>query len=234
MPPAEGAGDEVFDHLPAEAWWTPGGALHTLHALNPARLTYLRGHVDLNGREVLDVGCGGGLLAVAMAAGGARVHGLDTSPAALAAARARSANGPCGDRLRWQQGSVQQHAREHEACYDVITCMEMLEHVAEPDGVVAACARLLRPGGHAFFSTLKRTPAAWLLAVVAAEYLLGLLPMGTHDYRRFLTPAELAELLQRHDLQLHDTCGLTYLPGLRRAVLTPTPHINYLAHARKP
>lgn len=223
-----------FTSVLADDWWDPHGRFRTLHDINPTRLRYVEKHAGLAGRTVLDVGCGGGLLTEAMASRGARVTGLDATATAIAAAREHARATAREDRasLEYVLGTPEEYAREHSGRFDVVTCMELLEHVADPPLVIAACAQLLRPGGHVFFSTLNRSLKAWLLAVAGAEYLLRLLPLGTHDYRRFLQPHELAAMCRNQRLVVMDVEGLAYIPLVRHAVLGVAPHVNYLLYAR--
>ena len=215
----------------AGRWWDPEGEFKPLHQINPLRADYVAERCDLAGRRVLDVGCGGGLLAEALAARGARVTGIDLAPASLEVARLHLLES--GLEVDYRQTSAEALAEAEPGAFDVVTCMELLEHVPEPASVVAACARLVRPGGDVFFSTLNRTPKAWLFAVVGAEYLLGLLPRGTHDYRRFIRPAELERWARAAGLAFVHMTGLHYQPLLRRYYLAPGVDVNYLVHARR-
>jgi 2-polyprenyl-6-hydroxyphenyl methylase/3-demethylubiquinone-9 3-methyltransferase len=217
---------ERFDAL-ARHWWDPEGPLKPLHAINPVRLEFVAEHAPLAGRQVLDVGCGGGLLAEAMARRGARVLGLDLSAAALAVARAHA--DAAGLEVEYRHGSAEALAAALPGRFDIVTCMELLEHVPEPAAVVAACARLAHPGGQVFFSTINRNPKAYLLAVVTAEYLLGLLPRGTHDYARFIRPSELDAWARPHHLRLAQLAGLRYQPLGQRWAIDRSVDVNYLA-----
>jgi 2-polyprenyl-6-hydroxyphenyl methylase/3-demethylubiquinone-9 3-methyltransferase len=220
-----------FDSL-GRQWWDPEGELRTLHDINPLRLDYIARHCDLVGKCVVDIGCGGGILAEAMAKRGADVLGQDLSDGALAVARRHAAE--TGTTVRYRQISVEALALEAPASFDVVTCLEMLEHVPDPAAVVAACATLARPGGHLFFSTINRNPKAWALAVVGAEYLLNLVPRGTHDYRKFVRPAELARAIREAGLSTREIIGMTYNPLTRTAHLGADVDVNYLVHAIKP
>lgn len=216
-----------FDALAAR-WWDPDGDLHTLHAINPVRTEYIAGRMALAGTRVLDIGCGGGLLAEALAARGARVTGIDASAEAVAVARLHLHES--GYAVEYAQGTAEQWAESHPGEYDLVTCLELIEHVPDPQSLVQACARLVRPGGALCVSTLNRTPRAWLLAVLGAEYVLGLLPRGTHDYARFVRPSELDAWARDAGLRLDDTSGLRYEPGTRSARLAPDDiRVNYLA-----
>jgi 2-polyprenyl-6-hydroxyphenyl methylase/3-demethylubiquinone-9 3-methyltransferase len=216
----------------AARWWDPNGEARPLHDLNPARLGYVAERVRLDGAEVLDVGCGGGLLSEALASRGARVTALDLSPEVLEAARLHLYES--GLKVDYREQSVESLAEQSPARFDAITCMEMLEHVPDPASVVEACARLLKPGGRLFLSTLNRTPAAFGLAIVGAEYVMRLLPRGTHRYAQFIRPSELAGALRRVSLELEDVSGLHYNPLTRSATVGGHTQVNYLACAVKP
>jgi 2-polyprenyl-6-hydroxyphenyl methylase/3-demethylubiquinone-9 3-methyltransferase len=209
-------------------WWDRHGALRALHDINAARLGYVDNRIGLEGRRVLDVGCGGGILAEAMAVRGAEVTGIDMGEEALAVARGHAAGS--GAPVRYRLGTAEGLARTEPGRWDAVTCMELLEHVPAPESVVAACARLLRPGGHLFFATLNRTPLAGALALLAAEYVLKLVPRGTHTYRRFVKPSELRAWAEAAGLREENLSGLQYNPLLRRARVGGPTWINYLAH----
>ncbi|WP_339828585.1 bifunctional 2-polyprenyl-6-hydroxyphenol methylase/3-demethylubiquinol 3-O-methyltransferase UbiG [uncultured Arenimonas sp.] len=215
----------------ARRWWDPQGPQRPLHELNPARLGYVAGRVSLAGARVLDVGCGG-LLSEAMAASGARVTALDLAPELIEVARLHLLESGLDVDYRLQ--SVESLAEEAPGSFDAITCMEMLEHVPDPGSVLRACARLLKPGGVLLLSTLNRTPAAFALAIVGAEYIARLLPRGTHDYKQFIKPSELGAWLRAADLQLQDVSGLAYDPLRRKAWVGGPTAVNYLASAVKP
>jgi len=218
-----------FERL-ADRWWDRDGEFRPLHDLNAGRLAYLRERVVLAGRRVLDVGCGGGLLAEALAGDGAEVTGIDASTGALAAARAHAAAG--GLRIAYEQATAEAWAEQHAHGYDLITCMELIEHVPDPPALVGACARLVRPGGDLVFSTINRSVRAYLLAVLGAEYVLGLLPRGTHDFARFVRPSELAGWLRARGCSVADLRGLVYNPFSRACKPTAEVAVNYLLHAR--
>jgi len=220
-----------FDRL-ASRWWDPDGESRPLHDLNPVRLAYVAERVSLRGARVLDVGCGGGLLSEALAAAGAEVTAIDLAPNVLDVARLHLYES--GLKVDYREISAEALAVQQPASFDAITCMEMLEHVPDPASVVDACARLLKPGGRWFASTLNRTPQAFALGIVGAEYLLRLLPRGTHHYRQFIKPSELAAALRTSGLELEDLRGLEYNPLTRRARLIDSVAINYLVSARKP
>jgi 2-polyprenyl-6-hydroxyphenyl methylase/3-demethylubiquinone-9 3-methyltransferase len=213
----------------ADDWWNPAGRLKTLHAVNPVRLAFLEGAVELKGKRILDIGCGGGLLSEAMAARGARVTGIDPGADSIAVAQQHAGTLP----VEYRVCTVEAFAGETGEQFDIITCMEALEHVPDPPALLAAAAGLLAPGGSLFLSTINRNLRAYLAAVVGAEYLLGLLPKGTHDYARFIRPSELAGWLRRCGLDIVSIRGLHYLPVLNRAVLADRPGVNYLVHARR-
>ena len=222
---------DKFDEL-AQRWWDANGPQKALHALNPVRLGYVAQRVPLMGVAALDVGCGGGLLSEALAKAGANVTAIDLAPNLLKVARLHGLES--GIKVGYRQVAVDVLADELPAGFDVITCMEMLEHVPDPGAIVEACARLLKPGGRLFLSTLNRTPAAFALAIVGAEYVARLLPKGTHLYRHFIKPAELARQLRDAGLELEDISGLLYQPWRNGARLSKRTEVNYLACARKP
>ena len=215
----------------AHRWWDPQGPQKALHALNPARLGYVSDRASLAGIEALDVGCGGGLLSEALANAGARVTAIDLAPELVKVAKLHRLE--TGVEVDYRLQSVEALALERPASFDVVTCMEMLEHVPDPGAIIDACAALLKPGGRLFVSTLNRTPAAFALAVVGAEYVARLLPRGTHQYRDFIKPSELAAWLRAAGLQLEDVSGLMYEPWRNAARVIGRTDVNYLACARK-
>jgi 2-polyprenyl-6-hydroxyphenyl methylase/3-demethylubiquinone-9 3-methyltransferase len=217
---------EKFNAL-AHRWWDPEGEFRPLHDINPLRLEWIAEHAPLDGARVLDVGCGGGILAEAMARRGARVTGIDLSEKALRVAELHLHESKLD--IRYEMAAVDDFTGE----FDVITCMELLEHVPEPAGMVAACARLVRPGGKVFFSTINRNPKAYLFAVVGAEYVLGLLPKGTHDYARFIKPSELARWTRAAALRTDELIGMTYNPITRRYRLEGDCDVNYLVRCTR-
>jgi 2-polyprenyl-6-hydroxyphenyl methylase / 3-demethylubiquinone-9 3-methyltransferase len=216
----------------ASRWWDPQGEMRPLHELNPVRLEYVERSGRLEGRDVLDVGCGGGLLAEAMASKGARVTGLDMAADLLEVAQLHALE--TGVAVSYLLESAEQHAVEHAARYDVVTCMEMLEHVPDPAQVIVALAALVRPGGHVFVSTINRTPRAYLRAVIGAEYVLRLLPTGTHTYEKFIRPSELSAWARSAGLGTIDVAGLDYDPFSRSARIVTDARVNYLMHLAKP
>lgn len=215
----------------ASRWWDPQGPQRPLHELNPARLGYVAARVPLAGARVLDVGCGAGLLSEAMAGEGARVTALDLSPELVEVAKLHLLES--GRQVDYRLQSVEALAAEMPGAFDAITCMEMLEHVPDPASVLHACATLLKPGGRLLLSTLNRTPAAFALAIVGAEYVARLLPRGTHDYKSFIRPSELAAWLREAGLAIEDVSGLAYDPIRRTARVGGTTAVNYLACAVK-
>lgn len=215
----------------AQRWWDPQGPQRALHALNPARLAYVAGRVKLQGATVLDVGCGAGLLSEALAQSGAQVTALDLSPELIKIARLHRLES--GVSVDYRLQSTESLAAEMSERFDAVTCMEMLEHVPDPQAIIRACAAMLKPGGRLFVSTLNRTPAAFALAIVGAEYVARLLPKGTHQYRDFIRPSELAAWLRAAGLQLEDVSGLMYEPWRQSARLTSRTDVNYLACAVK-
>lgn len=216
----------------AGRWWDKDGDFKPLHDINPARLEFIDERAGLQGSRVLDIGCGGGILAEAMAARGARVTAIDMAAAPLAVARIHL--GESGLAVEYLKATAEGHAESHAGQYDVVTCLEMLEHVPDPSLVVAACNRLVRPGGQVFFSTINRNPKAWAMAIFGAEYVLRLLPRGTHEYAKLIRPSELAEWIRAAGLELNGFTGMHYNPLTRDCRLGGNVHVNYLAHCRKP
>jgi 2-polyprenyl-6-hydroxyphenyl methylase/3-demethylubiquinone-9 3-methyltransferase len=210
----------------AHRWWDPQSEFRPLHEINPLRLEWIAQIAPLAGRDVLDVGCGGGILAEAMAQRSARVTGIDLGEKALRVAQLHLLESRLP--VRYELASAEDYAARHPGEFDVLTCMELLEHVPDPASTVAACARLLKPGGRAFFSTINRNPKAYLFAVIGAEYLLRLLPRGTHDYARFVRPSELAQWCRAAGLRTAEMTGMTYNPLTRRYRLEPDTSVNYL------
>ncbi|MDR0529330.1 MAG: bifunctional 2-polyprenyl-6-hydroxyphenol methylase/3-demethylubiquinol 3-O-methyltransferase UbiG [Zoogloeaceae bacterium] len=213
----------------AHYWWDAGGALRPLHEINPLRLDWMETFASFSGKKVLDIGCGGGLLSEGMAARGADVLGIDLAEKLLAVARLHLLES--GQNVTYRQVSAENLAKEQPGAFDYVTCLEMLEHVPEPGRIVAAAARLLKPGGMVFFATLNRNVKSWLFAVLGAEYLLGLLPKGTHDHARFIRPSELARWCRDEGLEISASTGLAYQPFTRRYHLTSSLDVNYLLAA---
>ncbi|MBU3695021.1 MAG: bifunctional 2-polyprenyl-6-hydroxyphenol methylase/3-demethylubiquinol 3-O-methyltransferase UbiG [Rhodocyclaceae bacterium] len=217
----------------ASRWWDPHSEFAPLHAINPLRLGWIDQLAPLAGREVVDVGCGGGILAEAMAGLGARVTGIDLAEKSLKVAKLHLLES--GREVNYRAVSAEDLAGEAPERFDVVTCMEMLEHVPDPASTVAACARLVKPGGSVFFSTINRNPKSWLFAIVGAEYVLRLLPKGTHEYAKFITPAELAGFARRAGLEVGAMNGMTYNPLSKVYALNPRDtDVNYLMHTVKP
>ncbi|MDX1836923.1 bifunctional 2-polyprenyl-6-hydroxyphenol methylase/3-demethylubiquinol 3-O-methyltransferase UbiG [Legionella taurinensis] len=213
----------------AEQWWDKDGPLKTLHDINPARLAFIEQYTSLNGLRVLDVGCGGGILSEAMARLGAQVTGLDAEEDSIAAARRHAEQSQLT--VRYVSSVIEAY---DDDLFDVITCMEMLEHVKHPEEVIRHCARLLKPGGSLFLSTINRTLKAYAAAIVAAEYLLGLLPRQTHDYDKFIKPSELAAMARHAGLEIRGLKGIDYHPFARRSGLKDSVDVNYLLSCFKP
>jgi 2-polyprenyl-6-hydroxyphenyl methylase / 3-demethylubiquinone-9 3-methyltransferase len=220
-----------FDAL-AQRWWDPAGEFRPLHEINPLRLDYIEARAGLRGRRVLDVGCGGGLLAEGMARRGATVTGIDLARAPLTVARLHALE--AGIELEYRESSAEDCAAREVGRYDAVTCLEMLEHVPAPSATLAALARLVRPGGDVFVSTLNRNLKSFLFAIVGAEYLLGLVPKGTHEYARFIRPSELGAWARAAGLEIVDLTGLVHEPLGRSYRLAADVGVNYLAHLRRP
>jgi len=221
-----------FDEL-ASRWWDPEGESKPLHRMNPVRLAYLQDRVNLAGKRCLDIGCGGGLLTEAMARAGADVTGIDLATAPLSVARMHLEESGLHS-IRYIDTSAEALAESEPASFDVITCMEVLEHVPDPAQLVAACRRLAKPGAQVFFSTINRNPKAFLLAIVAAEYILGLLPRGTHEYARLIKPSELNRWSLTAGLQFRDLTELHFNPLNDSFSLTDNVDVNYLIHFAAP
>jgi 2-polyprenyl-6-hydroxyphenyl methylase/3-demethylubiquinone-9 3-methyltransferase len=227
---ADAAELKKFSEL-AHKWWDKTSEFKPLHDINPLRLNYIDNIVSLKDKTVLDVGCGGGILSESMAAKGANVTGIDLGEKALKVAQLHSLES--GEKVDYQLIAVEDLVKSHEASYDVVTCLEMLEHVPDPASVVAACAKLVKPGGHVFFSTINRNPKAYVFAVLGAEYILNILPRGTHDYAKFIRPSELAAWMRASDLLLEDQIGMSYNPLTQHYSLNSDVSVNYIVHATK-
>ena len=215
----------------AHRWWDPNSEFRPLHEINPLRLDWIDRHVGLDGKRVLDIGCGGGILAEAMAGRGAIVTGIDLSEKPLGVARLHLYES--GQKVEYRQIAAEELAAEMPAAFDVVTCMEMLEHVPDPASTVRACAELVKPGGTVFFSTINRNPKSYLFAVIGAEYILNLLPRGTHDYARFIRPAELARYAREAGLHSDEIIGMHYNPFSKQYSLGPGSDVNYLMHTKR-
>ena len=219
-----------FDRL-ADHWWNPSGPLGALHKINPLRLRYIGQRTPLNGATVLDVGCGGGILSEAMAGRGARVTGIDMSVEAITVARRHARRK--GLRIEYRQTAAETLAANLSEHYDVVTCMEMLEHVPDPRSVIRACSRLVKPEGNLIFATINRNIQSFIFVIIGAEYILRLLPAGSHQYGRLLKPRELRRWGEECRLQLQDVTGLGYNPFTSRYFLTTDTRVNYMAHFKK-
>ncbi|MCX7245021.1 MAG: bifunctional 2-polyprenyl-6-hydroxyphenol methylase/3-demethylubiquinol 3-O-methyltransferase UbiG [Burkholderiales bacterium] len=215
----------------AHRWWDQNSEFKPLHAINPLRLGWIKSFIELNGKRTLDVGCGGGILAEALAQSGAQTTGIDLSEKALKVAELHALES--GAQVNYQAISAEALALTEPASFDVVTCMEMLEHVPDPASVVKACASLAKPGATLFFSTLNRNPKSYLFAIIGAEYLLRLLPKGTHDYRKFITPSELGHFVRDAGLEIIGIKGLSYNPITQIYSLTNDTAVNYLIATRK-
>jgi 2-polyprenyl-6-hydroxyphenyl methylase/3-demethylubiquinone-9 3-methyltransferase len=216
----------------AHRWWDPESEFRPLHRINPLRLDWIQGQLPLAGKHVLDVGCGGGILAESMARKGAKVLGIDLAAKALKVAQLHSLEAQAQG-LEYREVSVETLAAEQPASFDGVTCMEMLEHVPDPASIVRACAALVKPGGWVFFSTINRNPKSFVFAIIGAEYLLNLLPRGTHEYLKFIRPSELAGHCRTAGLQLSQSRGLEYNPLTHRYWLSDDTSVNYLLSAQK-
>ncbi|MBT8138366.1 MAG: bifunctional 2-polyprenyl-6-hydroxyphenol methylase/3-demethylubiquinol 3-O-methyltransferase UbiG [Gammaproteobacteria bacterium] len=220
---------EKFSAL-AERWWDPDSEFKPLHEINPLRSDYIDKYAQVAGKQLVDIGCGGGLLSEAMAQRGAKVSAIDMAETPLQIARQHAVQS--GLDIEYMQRSAEDLASERAGQYDVVTCLEMLEHVPDPASVVNACARLLKPGGHAFFATLNRNPKSYLFAIIGAEHVLNLLPKGTHEYEKFIKPSELDSWMRAAELRLAHSTGMVYNPFSQRYRLDPKDlSVNYLLHA---
>jgi 2-polyprenyl-6-hydroxyphenyl methylase/3-demethylubiquinone-9 3-methyltransferase len=221
---------EKFSQL-AHKWWDPQSEFKPLHEINPLRLNYINQHAAIAGKRVLDVGCGGGILSESMAALNANVTGIDLSDKALQVAKLHLLES--GRQVNYRKIPVESLAEEQPEQYDVVTCMEMLEHVPDPDSVIAACAKLVKPGGWIFFSTLNRNPKSYLYAVIGAEYVLNMLPRGTHDFAKFIKPSELAQSCRNAGLNISNLIGMRYNPLSKIYSLGDDTSVNYMVACRR-
>jgi 2-polyprenyl-6-hydroxyphenyl methylase/3-demethylubiquinone-9 3-methyltransferase len=221
---------EKFSQL-AHRWWDPSSEFKPLHEINPLRLDYINRIAPLAGKTVLDVGCGGGILSESMAALGAQVTGIDLGDKALQVAKLHLLES--GRQVNYRKIAVEDLAVEQPGHYDVVTCMELLEHVPDPSSIINACAQLVKPDGHVFFSTLNRNPKSYLFAVIGAEYLLHMLPRGTHDYAKFIKPSELAQFCRNAGLDVSDISGMSYHPIYKTYSLGRDADVNYLLACRR-
>ncbi|MBU6460871.1 MAG: bifunctional 2-polyprenyl-6-hydroxyphenol methylase/3-demethylubiquinol 3-O-methyltransferase UbiG [Proteobacteria bacterium] len=230
MPNVDSLEIDKFAKL-AHHWWDPSGKFKTLHDINPLRVDYIRRHCTLTEKKVLDVGCGGGILSEAMDSSGAHVTGIDLGEKAIRIAKLHQLES--GSSVRYDVLAVETLARQEPLSFDIVTCMEMLEHVPDPASIVHSCAQLVKSDGTVFFSTLNRHPKAYTLAILGAEYLLGMLPRGTHDYSRFIRPSELVFWCRQAGLELIDLCGVHYHPLTQTYTLGHDVSVNYLMATRK-
>ncbi len=219
-----------FDGL-ASRWWDTEGDFKALHDINPLRLDWIRDRVTLSGSRALDVGCGGGILAESMAAAGADVTGIDMADGPLAVARLHQVES--GATIDYRRTTAEELAGEEPGSFDIVTCLEMLEHVPDPSLVIRSCAELVRPGGHVFFSTINRNLKSFLFAIIGAEFVLNLLPKGTHDYAKFIRPSELEAWARRNGLNLISSTGMQYNPASKRYSLGPNLDVNYLMYFQR-
>lgn len=219
-----------FDAL-ASRWWDPAGEFRPLHEINPLRVAYIRDRCNLSSRRVLDIGCGGGILSEALARAGADVTGIDAAEGPLSVAKLHRAE--TGVEVNYELANAEDYAARSADSFEIVTCLEMLEHVPDPGSVIEAIARLTRPGGDVFISTINRNPKAFLLAIVGAEYLLRLLPAGTHEYEKFIRPSELEAMARTHGLAHRHSIGLHYNPITREYRLGTGLDVNYMMHFRK-
>ena len=216
-----------FDNV-AQIWWDPEGSMGTLHTINPLRTKFITENLNMSDCKILDVGCGGGILTEALARSGAQITGIDLSEASLEIARRHAKEQ--GLNIDYRYESIEQVAEKHAGKFDVITCMEMLEHVPEPDKIISACSRLLKPGGHAFFSSINRTFKSFLFAIVGGEYILHLLPKGTHTYKKLIRPVELKLWAHENDLEFRRLSSLIYNPFNGKFKVVEKEDVNYMAH----
>lgn len=216
---------EKFSQL-AHRWWDPNSEFKPLHDINPLRLDYIKELAGMEGKTVVDVGCGGGILSESMAASGANVTGIDLSEKALKVAKLHLLES--GHQVEYRKITTESLAKERPQHYDIVTCMEMLEHVPDPMSVIQSCADLVKPGGWVFFSTINRNPKSYVYAIIGAEYVLNLLPRGTHEYAKFIKPAELARMARNAGLSSKEMIGLTYNPFTKVYALEPDSSVNYI------
>lgn len=216
----------------ASRWWDPDGDFRPLHEINPLRLDWIRQHADLSGKKIVDIGCGGGILTESMSLAGAEVFGIDMADGPLTVAKLHQAES--GTKVSYEQTTAESLAARRPADFDIVTCLEMLEHVPDPAEVIRSCAELVKPGGEVFFSTINRNPKSFALAIVGAEYVLKLLPAGTHEYKKFIRPSELEEWARSAGLELRASIGMHYNPLTKDYSLGPNLDVNYLMYFHRP
>jgi len=216
----------------ASKWWDPNSEFRPLHDMNPLRLNYIDELASLSGKNVLDVGCGGGILSESMALRGANVTGIDMGEAPLAVAKIHQKQS--GVEVNYLHSTAEKMAETHAETYDIITCLEMLEHVPDPSSVISACQKMVKPGGHVFFSTINRSPKSYLFAIIGAEYVLQLLPKGTHDYKKLIKPSELSAWSRSAGLTVKNVKGMTYNPLTKKYKLGNNVDVNYMIHTENP
>ena len=221
---------EKFSAL-AHHWWDPNSEFKPLHEINPLRLNYIDGVAGISGKKVLDVGCGGGILSESMAIRGAEVMGIDMAEKSLKVAKLHLLE--TGNKVDYRKVPVEELAAEMPGQFDVVTCMEMLEHVPEPASIIKACFDLVKPGGHVFFSTINRNPKSYLFAIIGAEYVLNMLPRGTHDYAKFIKPSELARTCRNAGLEVNEVIGMSYNPFTKVYTLGPDSSVNYIVSCKR-
>ncbi|PCJ22141.1 MAG: bifunctional 3-demethylubiquinol 3-O-methyltransferase/2-polyprenyl-6-hydroxyphenol methylase [Gammaproteobacteria bacterium] len=221
---------EKFESI-AERWWDKTSEFKPLHDINPLRLNYINERAPLSGKKVIDIGCGGGILSESMAQRGADVTGIDMGEAPLAVARIHAEKS--GIKVNYLHNTAEKMAEENPGQYDVVTCLEMLEHVPDPSSVIAACSKLVKPGGHVFFSTINRNPKSFLFAIVGAEYVLNMLPRGTHEFSKLIRPSELSAWARASGLSVKGLVGMTYNPLFKTYKLGTNVDVNYLIHTEK-
>ena len=219
-----------FDEV-AFRWWDTESEFKPLHEINPLRLQYINNHASLSGKKVLDVGCGGGILSESISKAGGEVSGIDMGPGPIEIAKLHLLES--GLKVNYEQITAEEFAAQHPESFDVVTCMEMLEHVPDPASIIAACAKLVKPGGHVFFSTLNRNAKSYAHAIIGAEYILKMLTPGTHDYKKFIKPSELSQWMRQSGLDLMDIKGLTYNPLSKNYKISSDVSVNYMVYARK-
>ena len=216
----------------ASSWWDPESEFRPLHDINPLRLNYIDERASLHGKKVIDIGCGGGILSESMSRRGATVTGIDMGEAPLSVAKLHKLES--GVEVEYIHSTAEAMAEKNAGAYDIVTCLEMLEHVPDPASVIKSCYELVKPGGHVFFSTINRSPKSYAFAIIGAEYILKLLPKGTHDYRKLIRPSEMSSWARKAGLNVKDLTGMTYNPFTKHYKLGRNVDVNYLMHTHKP